>query len=91
MSYSEARKQIWKSLKFFITISLFKIMKEGLKIYKVDFNGMWSVGNCLVLAAFNQEQAEEIARKTITHTKEMVVNEMTINEPQVIEYLSGDY
>ena len=66
-------------------------MKEGLKIYRVEFNGMWPVGNCLVLVAFNQEQAEEMAKKTIAHTTEMVVNEMTINEPQVIEYLSGDY
>lgn len=66
-------------------------MKEGLKIYRVEFEGMWPVGNCLVLSAYNQEQAEEMAKKTITHTDEMVVNEMTINEPQVIEYLSGDY
>ena len=66
-------------------------MKEGLKIYRVEFDGMWSVGNCLVLAAFNQEQAEEMAKKTITHTDKMVVNEITINEPQIIEYLSGDY
>lgn len=66
-------------------------MKEGLKIYRVEFQGMWPVGNCLVLVAFNQEQAEEMAKKTITHTDEMVVNEITINEPQIIEYLSGDY
>ena len=66
-------------------------MKEGLKIYRVEFDGMWPVGNCLVLAAFNQEQAEEMAKKTITHTDKMVVNEITINEPQIIEYLSGDY
>jgi hypothetical protein len=66
-------------------------MKEGLKIYKVEFQGIWPVGTCLVLAAFNREQAEEIAKKTITHTDKIVVNEMTINEPQVIEYLSGDY
>lgn len=66
-------------------------MKEGLKIYRVEFDGVYPVGNCLVLAAFNQEQAEEIARKTIIHTDQIVVNEMTINEPQVIEYLSGDY
>ena len=39
-------------------------MKEGLKIYRVEFQGMWPVGNCLVLVAFNQEQAEEMAKKT---------------------------
>jgi len=61
-----------------------------LKIYRVEFNGMYPVGNCLVLAAYNQEQAELMARQTILHTSEMVVNELTLNEPQVIEYLSGD-
>lgn len=66
-------------------------MKEGLKIYKVEFQGVQPIGNCLILAAFNREQAQEIAKKTITHTDKIVVNEMTINEPQVIEYLYGDY
>jgi len=66
-------------------------MEKGLKIYRVEFDGMYPVGNCLVLCAYNQEQAEDIAKKTIKHTTEMVVNEMTLTEPQVIEYLSGDY
>ncbi len=66
-------------------------MKKGLKVYRVEFKGMNPVGNCLVLSAYNQEEAEEMARNTITHTEEIVVNEMTINEPQIIEYLSGDY
>jgi hypothetical protein len=66
-------------------------MKLGLKIFRVEFDGMYPVGNCLLLSAENQEQAEEMAQKTISHTDIMVVNELTINEPQVIEYLSGDY
>ena len=65
-------------------------MKEGLKIFRVEFEGLYPVGNCLVLAAYNQEEAEDMARETIVHTKEIVVNEMTINEPKVIEYLNGD-
>jgi hypothetical protein len=66
-------------------------MKEGLKIFRVEFEGAYPVGNCLVLAAYNQQEAEEMAQKTIAHTNIIVVNEMTINEPQVIEYLSGEY
>lgn len=62
-----------------------------LKIYRCEFKGMWPVGNCLILAAYNQEQAEEMAHKTITHTDKIVVNELDLKEPQVIEYLSGDY
>ena len=66
-------------------------MKKGLKIFRVEFDGVYPVGNCLVLAARNQDEAEEMAKKTIAHTTDMVVNEMTINESQIIEYLSGEY
>ena len=66
-------------------------MKEGLKIFRVEFDGVYPVGSCLVLAAHNQKQAEEMAERTIAHTDIMVVNEITINEPQIIEYLSGEY
>lgn len=66
-------------------------MNRKLKIYRCEFEGFYPVGNCLVLAAYNQEQAEEIARKTIRHTSEIVVNELALKHPQVIEYLSGDY
>lgn len=66
-------------------------MNKKLKIYRCEFNGIYHVGSCLVLAAYNQEQAEEMARKTITHTDRIVVNELALKEPQIIEYLSGDY
>jgi len=62
-----------------------------LKIYSIDFNGLYPVGNCLILAAYNKEQAEVMAQQTIGHTSEIVVNELTITEPQIIKYLSGDY
>jgi hypothetical protein len=66
-------------------------MKQNLKIYRVEFDGLYPVGNCLVLAAYSQAQAEEMTRRTIKHTNKFVVNELTIDEPQIIEYLSGDY
>lgn len=66
-------------------------MKEGLKIYDVEFEGVSPVGNCLILAAYSQQQAEEMAQLTIGHTSIMVVKEMKIEKAQVIEYLSGDY
>ena len=65
-------------------------MKRGLKLYKVDFDGMY-VSGCLVIAATNQEEAEKIASETIYHTKEFKVNEVKVKEPGVIVYLSGDY
>jgi len=66
-------------------------MNKELKIYTCVFNGCYPVGNCLVLAAYDQKQAEEMARKTIKHTTEIVVNELSLKEPQIIEYLSGEY
>jgi len=38
-------------------------MKKGLKIFRVKFKGEFPVGNCLVLAARNQNEAEEMAKK----------------------------
>ncbi len=64
---------------------------KDFKIYKVEFRGMWPVGNTLIIAASNIEQATDIARETITHTEKFEVKEVEINAPCVIEYLSGDY
>lgn len=68
--------------------ALFKACE--MKIYRVEFEGIYPIGNCLVLAAYNQQQAEEITRKTLP-TDKFVVNELVMSEPQVIEYMSGDY
>ncbi len=62
-------------------------MKDKLKIYKCDFEGMWPVGNCLIIAAYNQEAAEQIAEDTIKHTAQIKVTEVVLNKPQVI----GEY
>lgn len=62
-----------------------------MKIYTVDFKPIYSVGGCLVIAATNYEEAYKIASKTILHTTEFSVNELILNEPEVIIYLSGDY
>ena len=66
-------------------------MVELLKIYRVEFVGMYPVGNCLVLAAHNIDEASEMAKQTITHTDKFEVTEVVIDKPMVIEYLSGDY
>ncbi len=62
-----------------------------LKIYTVKFKGLYPVGNCLVIAAFNRREAEYIASQTIAHTDEFTVEEVILDKPKVIEYLSGDY
>ena len=64
---------------------------KGLKLYDVNFEGVYPVGNCLVIAAKDIYQAKEIASKTIAHTDTFIVNEIEVKEPKVIVYLSGDY
>lgn len=66
-------------------------MVEQLNIYRVQFVGMWPVGNCLILAAHNIDEATEMAKQTITHTDKFEVTEVVIDKPVIIEYLSGDY
>ena len=62
-----------------------------LKIFTVDFFGVYPTNCCLIISAFNQEEAEKIAAKTIIHTDVFEVTEMVINESGVLLYLDGDY
>jgi hypothetical protein len=62
-----------------------------MKIYTVDFNPIYPVGGCLIIAAENIQQAHLIATKTITHTTVFDVKEIDISKPKIICYLSGDY
>jgi hypothetical protein len=65
-------------------------MKRGLKIYRVEFEPIWPVGCCLIIAAMSQEEAEEIASNTCW-TDTFKVTEVELIKSQVIEYMSGDY
>lgn len=62
-----------------------------MKIWKVEFEGMYPVGNCLVIAAENIQEAQKIAKETVRHTEVISVDEVDISNPCVIEYLDGDY
>ena len=64
---------------------------KNIKIYKVEFEGVWPVGSTLILAAYSPEQAKEMALSTIKHTSDFKIIEVNLNEPRIIEYLSGDY
>ena len=62
-----------------------------MKIYKVEFEPMWPVGCCCIIAANNPMEARSLAKETITHTDEIKVKEVKIDKPVVIEYQSGNY
>ena len=66
-------------------------MKEGLKIYTVEFIPIWPVPSCLILAAGSQNEAEQMAKEKIKHTDVFTVKEVIIEQPRIIKYLSGDY
>jgi len=62
-----------------------------MKIFNAEFNGIYPVGNCCIIAAHNIDEARIIALNTIIHTDEIEISEINIDEPKVIIYLSGDY
>lgn len=65
-------------------------MSKRLKLYTVDFEPVYPVGCCLVLLAHDTEEAEAIARQTITHTSVFEVKEFKMRAG-VVEYMDGDY
>lgn len=62
-----------------------------MKIFRCEFKPMWPVGNCLIIAAKDIEEASRIAKKTVIHTHVISVIEVDISQPKVIEYMSGEY
>lgn len=65
--------------------------KLKMKLYKVEFEGMYPVGNCLIILAEKIKEARNLAQETIKHTKVFNVEEVKMDKSKVVEYLSGDY
>ena len=62
-----------------------------MKIFKVEFEGMWPVPCGLVIAAKDECAAHNIAKKTITHTDKFKITEVDISQDCVVFYESGEY
>ncbi len=62
-----------------------------MKIFSVDFAGLYPVGNCLIILANDLEEAQKIALSTIMHTSVFTVREVSMEKPRVLVYISGDY
>ena len=62
-----------------------------MKLYKVDFEGICPVGNCLIILAEDVKEAKLIAQETIKHTKVKKIEEVKMDKSKVVVYLSGDY
>ena len=62
-----------------------------MKLFEVEFEGMWPVGNALILIAKDMKEARKIANETVKHTKVKTVKEIKLDKSRVVLYLSGDY
>jgi len=62
-----------------------------MKLYKVEFESVFPVGNCLIIIAESKKSAEKIAEQTIVHTGEFEVIEIPMVKEGVVVYLSGNY
>jgi hypothetical protein len=70
--------------------------KEIMKIFEVDFKPIWPVPSGLIIAANNKEEAENLAEETLKnagidsefHVREV---EISVDEPTVVFFESGDY
>lgn len=61
------------------------------KLFKVEFEGLYPVGSCLVILADNLREAKKIAKETIVHTDVFEVTQVDTKKSGVVVYLSGDY
>lgn len=57
--------------------------KLKLKLWEVDFEPLWPVGNCLIISAETKEEAMKIAAKTV-YTTIHKITEIPMNEPGVV-------
>lgn len=61
-----------------------------MKLYKAEFDPMYPVPSGLIILAESDEQAWEIARETVKHTKVRFLEEIPM-APGVVFYENGDY
>ena len=64
-----------------------------MKIYTINFDGIWLASRGLVILAENETQALEMAKATIKHDQEndiSIDHVIEIDNPKVILYLDGD-
>lgn len=62
-----------------------------MNLYEVEFEGMYPVGNCLIIKAEDSREAKKIASKTIVHTDKFTLEKVDMSKSGVVVYLSGDY
>jgi len=72
---------------------------KKIKLFDVDFEGLWPVPSGLIIVAYDKESAKKLAEETlkvddITNftVKELIIDsDLKVNGAAVIYYASGDY
>jgi len=68
------------------------IRKKKMKVFTVQFSPLYPVPCGLIIKADTLQGAEDLAKKTITHTSNITVEELVLtDDDQVLFYESGDY
>ncbi|WP_088656030.1 hypothetical protein [Geofilum rhodophaeum] len=63
----------------------------NLKLWNVEFEALYPVGSCLIILAYNKDEAKRIASQAIAHTSIFMVEEIMMDGPKIVIYQSGDY
>ena len=66
-------------------------MPKKVKLWSVEFDPMYPVGNVLIILAQDKKTAMAIATETIKHTKPVGVKKIPMKDKSVVCYLSGEY
>ena len=66
-------------------------METQLDLYKMEFDPINPVPYGLLILAWSEEQAMEIASKTLTHCKPKKATIIRQDEPKVVFFESGEY
>ena len=62
-----------------------------MKLFKADFEPVFSVGCGLVILAENVQEATDMASETIMHTNTFSLEEIPLDKPKVVFYDDGEY
>lgn len=70
-------------------------MDKKMKIFDITFRGHWPVPHGLVIAAYNEDQARQMAVDLLTEEnldpETMEISEIFVEEPKIIFFESGSY
>jgi hypothetical protein len=71
-------------------VKRFESEKPQQKLYRVDFDPMYPVPSVLIVLAQDEAEALRIASDKILHTTVKSVEEITMDQPKIVMYESGD-